>query len=301
MNRKLEGILPAISTVCTEKGEIDEESQRRLMDFLIEKGVHGIMVMIWGGEFYKYSDDERKRVIEIVIDQANGRVPVVAGTSHTGTWPAVKLSKYAEDAGSDAVIVMPPYFSGGLVEATLRLREHYEAISRAIDIPVVVQESGIGIPMNPSLFARLAEENDNIKYVKVEGPGAFENISEIKKLAGNKLCVFSGSAGRFLIQELSIGVDGNVPGSAIPEMCVEPYEEFKRGNIESAKSKHDRFRRFYNFCFSHTLSWNHIEKEILKRRGIITSAHVREPSVPLADIYKRELIEILKDLNLVTD
>ena len=104
------GIFPALSTPTNEKGELDEESLRSEVSSNIEWGAHGLAVSIIAGEFYKFTESERLRAFEVVVDEANGRVPVLAGVSHSGTEVCIHLARYAKDIGVDGIVVLPPYF-----------------------------------------------------------------------------------------------------------------------------------------------------------------------------------------------
>jgi len=293
LSRELKGIMPAICTVCNDRGEFDEEGQRRLVRFCIEKGVHGLTPLVMGGEFYKFSDEERKKVLDVVIDEANGKVPVVAGTSHSGTRPCVMFSKYAEDAGADAVIVMPPYFNR--TESALSLYTHYEEIAKAVDIPIMLQDSedDLQIHMCTTMISKLAEEFDNIRYAKIEGSLSPIKISELKRITG-KIEIFGGDGGIRMIQEFNLGVKGFITGTVTSELCVDIFNNLEKGDIEKAKKKFDKLLIFLRFCSLHALSWNKIEKESLRILGVIDSSYVRQPSVPLPSIYEHEIKNVLE-------
>src|SRR5690349_1415607 len=132
-----EGVFPILVTPFDEAGRIDEESLRRVVEFNITSGVHGLGVAI-GSEVYRFSEAERVQVTRIVSDQARGRVPVVINTGAQGTELAVLYSRQAEDAGADALMVMPPTFVGvGAVET----RAYFKAISDAVRIPIFIQDA----------------------------------------------------------------------------------------------------------------------------------------------------------------
>lgn len=298
MGKELKGIMPAIATICHESGEIDEVGQRALVTFCIEKGVHGLVPMVMGGEFYKFSDEERKKVLDVVIDETNGKVPVVAGASHSGTEPAVMHSKYAEDAGADAVIVMPPYFNRA--ESASSLYAHFEEISTAVDIPIMIQdaEDDIQIHMCSTLISKLADEFDNIKYVKTEGVNSIMKISEVRMLTADKIGLFGGDGGRKMIQEFNMGAIGFIPGAAMSELCVDIFQNLEKANDEKAKEMFDRMLTYLRFSSQYGRSWNKMEKEALRMLGVIDSSYVRQPSVPLSSIYEQELKEVLEGLAL---
>jgi 2-keto-3-deoxy-L-arabinonate dehydratase len=299
MNNKLKGIMPAICTACNDRGEVDEANQRRLVRFCIEKGVHGLAPSVMGGEFYKFTEDERKKVIDIVIDEANGKVPVVAGTSHSGTLPSVMLSKYAEDAGADAVIVMPPYFNRA--ESALCLYNHYRAIANAVSIPIMLQdaEDDIQIHLCATLVSQLALEFSNIEYVKIEGRLTIPKIREIRELTSSRMRIFGGDGGVRMLQEFQEGTEGCIPGTAMSELCVDIFDNLERGRIETAREQHEKLLIFLRFCSSNALSVNEIEKEALRLLGAMDATHVRGPAVPLPHGYELEIKRILQKIGLM--
>ena len=105
MDLEVKGIIPAMATPMSDSEEIDEAGTRELIDYLIDSGVHGIFICGSQGESYALTEEEKKWIISIAVDEVNGRVPVYAGTGATTTKTTIRLSKYAEDAGADAVTV----------------------------------------------------------------------------------------------------------------------------------------------------------------------------------------------------
>jgi len=133
---KLEGVLPAVVTPFDKNEEFNEPVFQELIDWLIEKGITGIVPCGTTGEFSLMTQEERARVIEVCIDQVNGRIPVIAGTGDTATKLVIDATKHALDAGADAAIIVNPYYmkpKGGK-----GIFDHYLAIAEAVDIPIVV-------------------------------------------------------------------------------------------------------------------------------------------------------------------
>jgi 4-hydroxy-tetrahydrodipicolinate synthase len=154
---KVRGIIPALSTPTNEKGELDPDSLRSLVEKNIEWGSHAVAVSIVAGEFYKFSDAERKKCFDIVVEATAGRVPVWAGISHMGTEPSVQLGQYAKDVGADGVIAMLPL---GVKTTTVGQIEHFTTILEKVDVPLMIQdaEDFSGTSMRTSLFAKLSRE-----------------------------------------------------------------------------------------------------------------------------------------------
>ena len=132
---KPSGIIPAVSTLTNDSGDFDEESERSLVRASIDWGATGIAVSIIAGEFYKFTDGERKKSFEVVVDEANGKVPVWAGISHLGTASSIELGRLAKDAGVDGIIAQPALVGK---EASLALHEHFSSIFSKIGLSVMI-------------------------------------------------------------------------------------------------------------------------------------------------------------------
>jgi len=144
-----------------------KESLRRLVEFNIAAGVHGLGLAL-GSEVYKLSEAERGQVTRIIVDQARGRVHVVINTGAAATDLAVLYSKEAEEQGADAVMVLPPTFAPASAEET---RDYFRAVSAAVHVPIFLQDTSSG-PVSASLARQLAEECEHIRYAKVESAPA---------------------------------------------------------------------------------------------------------------------------------
>ena len=127
--------MPPIITPFTPDYELDEPSLRNLIEFWIGEGVHGLIPTGSTGEFARLTTSELKNVIEIVVDQTNSRVPVLAGTASASTQLAIELSKYSEDVGADGLQIVPPFY-GTLTDE--EIYQHYKAIAEAVNIPIAV-------------------------------------------------------------------------------------------------------------------------------------------------------------------
>lgn len=295
------GIYPALSTPCDANGVLDEDSLRSEVRWNIDKGAHGLVVSIMSGEFHKFSDEERKRTYEIVVDEASGEVPVLAGTSHSGTEVVITLSKYAKYVGVDGIVVLPPYFNIQDQKASLCLYDHYAEIATRVDIPIMIQDCEGAAPyMCTSLFNKLTNDFENIVAVKLEGPRSWEKILEMRELSDDVI-LFGGMAARNMCKELEVGVSGNVPDACLTDVLVDVYEEFIAGDVKKAEDIfNEKYKIWLNFLSLHRLSNYEVEKETLRLRGVISSSHTRLPRGPLlSEEAKVELKQILQNINLI--
>src|SRR5262245_25708018 len=154
MGQSWRGIFVIVVTPFTKGYELDEASLRTEIQFCIEAGAHGLVGPANASEFAMLSDDERKRWIDIVVSETGKQIPVVAATTCGHTLPAVALSRFAQEAGADGIMAMPPHIAHFDAPGCYA---YYQALSQAVDIPICIQNyiGPVGTPMNPELMARM--------------------------------------------------------------------------------------------------------------------------------------------------
>ena len=288
--KEMKGIFTIPQTPFDEAGEIGWEELRREIDFCVEAGAHGLVMPVLASEFYVLSDEERRKIADGVVDQANGRLPVVVGVAGVSRGIASMLSRYAEDVGADAVIALPPYVGRKNLED---IYDYYMAISRVVDLPIFVQNasSPMGAALTPDFLAKLAREIDRIDYVKEEIMPCGHSITAVLRSCGDDVKgVFGGMHGRWMLDELRRGAAGCMPACECTDIHVEIYERFMRGDEEGARNLFNRLLPLLNMNSALGLSLN---KEVLRRRGILDSNRTRIPS-PKLDKY--DIIELEQNL-----
>src|ERR1043165_6459809 len=132
-----EGVYSIIPTAFTDSGDLDESSQRRVVDLFIERGANGLTALGVTGEVARLEEHERATVLKLVVDHANGRVPIIAGTSADGTRTCISYTRQAKDLGAAAVMVSPPRMPKLNSNAVVA---HYKALADAVDLPIIVQD-----------------------------------------------------------------------------------------------------------------------------------------------------------------
>lgn len=270
----MSGVFPILVTPFDEQSRLDEESLRRLVEFNITAVVHGLGLAL-GSEVYKLSEAERSQVTRVIVDQAHGRVPVVINTGAAATDLAVLYSKEAEAQGAAAVMVLPPTFAPTGAEET---RDYFRAIAAAVTIPIFLQDTSSG-PVSASMARQLAEECERIRYIKVESAPAPFKVAEAVRQAGDRLTVFGGAGGNYLLEELRRGSRGTMPGCSQPEAFVELWNLYHAGDPAAARAVYERRIAPINRLAG--LGWGAfyaVHKELLRRRGVIRSATVRRPT-----------------------
>jgi 4-hydroxy-tetrahydrodipicolinate synthase len=273
-------VYSVLPTPFADNGDVDEASLRRVVELFIAAGVNGVTALGVTGEVARLDDGERAKVLEIVVDQVAGRIGVVAGTSADGTRTCIQYSRHAKAAGATAVMVSPPRMPKLNSEAVVR---HYIALAEAVDVEIVVQDYPpiSGYAMEPALLARVAREIPRARTIKLEDPPTpFKTSRILEQAAGLDVRIFGGLGGVFLLEELMAGATGAMTGFAFPEVLVKIVAQYQAGDIDSAADVFYRAVPLMRFEFQEGIGMA-IRKEVLRRRGALTSAATRAPGAAL--------------------
>jgi 4-hydroxy-tetrahydrodipicolinate synthase len=253
---------------------------RRVVDLFIAGGVSGLTALGVTGEVARLTESERQTVLETVIDQAKGRVPIVAGTTAEGLQTCIEYTRAAKNSGAAAVMISPPRMAKLNSEAVVR---HFTAVAAAVDIEIVVQDFPpiSGFTMEPSLLARIAKEIPRARTIKLEDPPTPFKTSRILEASKDvPVKIFGGLGGVFLLEELLAGATGAMTGFAYPEILVEIVHSFRNGDLDHASDVFYRNVALMRFEFQEGIG-QAIRKEVLKRRGALESAFLRPPAAKL--------------------
>jgi 4-hydroxy-tetrahydrodipicolinate synthase len=227
--RALDGVFPIVPTIFDDRGELDHDGQRATIDFLLDAGVHGMVVLANASEGYTIGDAERTAVITSVVRQVGGRVPVVVTCNHPSTVGAVRFAREAEDLGAGAVMFLPPFFGQWLSDLD-GIRRHCDAISQATTGPLMLQDHPlIGITMPAGFLVDLARGVERLGYFKVEANRAPAKIGQMLRLGRDVLYgLFGGTAGVLFLEELDRGAAGTMPSSLLPEVFVRVFAAYRQ-------------------------------------------------------------------------
>lgn len=224
------GSCVAIVTPFTEDG-VNFEKLGELIEFQISQGTDAIVICGTTGEASTMPDDEHKNVIKYCVDKVSGRVPVIAGTGSNDTRHATELSKFAEDAGADAILTVAPYYNKTSQKG---LYEHFKTIAQNISIPVILYNvpSRTNLNINPETVKALSEI-ENIVGIKECN---FSQVAEIMSLCGENITVYSGEDG-LAVPLMSLGGLGliSVMANIIPGKTKEMTHKFLAGDIEGSR------------------------------------------------------------------
>ena len=289
------GAITAIVTPFRENGELDEESLRKLVEFQIKNKIDGIVPCGTTGESPTLDHEEHGKVVEIVVDAANGKVPVIAGTGSNSASEAIEMTKHAADAGADASLQVCPYYNKPTQEGLYR---HFSAIAKAVDIPLIIYniQGRTGVNMETSTLARLAKEYSNIVGVKEASGNIAQMMDVINELPKN-FAVISGDD-NLTLPLMVLGGKGviSVASNIIPKEMHELCEHALNGNFEKARKMHYELLPLFKGIFIET---NPMPiKAALAMKGMIKEAY-RLPMCEMKPDSREKLRQILKDLKVI--
>jgi 4-hydroxy-tetrahydrodipicolinate synthase len=291
---ELEGAFTALITPFQNNGALDEEGLRQNVDFQIDKGIAGLVPCGTTGESATLSHEEHRKVVEIVIDQANDRVPIIAGTGSNSTAEAVALTKHAVDAGADFCLMITPYYN----KPTQRgLIAHFRAVAAETDAKIILYNvpSRTGRNMEASTVIQLADVG-NIIGIK-EASADMAQIMQIIRGAGEGFTVLSGDD-MTTLPIMAAGGKGviSVISNVVPDMVQSMVADFLAGRLENSRKTHYRLLPLFKDLFLETNPGP--VKEAMNQLGM-AAGPLRLPMVECeastVEIVKKDL----KDLGLL--
>lgn len=278
MTQRITGIFNILATPFDSSLQIDWDSLRHLVNFQLDKDAYGLTILGVLGEAAKLSVDERKQVVDTVMDTVAGRVPVVVGVSHPEVKTVISLSKAAFASGAAGVMIAPPRMENPTDDKVLAI---YSEIATSVDQPIIVQDFPPvnGVFMSADFLARLADEIPNARHLKLEDPPLMEKIGAIRART-DKYEIFGGLGGMFLLEELNRGASGTMTGFAFTEILVAIFRAWSDGRKEEAERIFDKYLPLIRYENQPVINLT-IRKELLKRRGAIADARLRDPFAPI--------------------
>jgi 4-hydroxy-tetrahydrodipicolinate synthase len=230
MTTQLKGVLTALSTPFNQDETIDVETLRRIVDRSIDAGVDGVVAAGSTGEVGALSSEERLLLIQTVIDQAKGRVPVIANTGATSTAEAIRLSRAAEKAGADVLMLITPYYEPLSLEETVA---YIKDVARSVTIPVMLYNipAVTGVNLDPATVRSLAEDVENILYIK-DSSANWEQALQLIHHHSDVIGTFIGWDA-YLYSALAEGAAGVMAGTAnvVPIEIVAVSRRIAEGDL----------------------------------------------------------------------
>jgi 2-keto-3-deoxy-L-arabinonate dehydratase len=288
------GVFPIAPTTFDERGDLDLESQKRVIDFLVDAEVDGICILANYSEQFALTDAERDELMTTILEYNAGRVPIIVTTTHYSTRIAAERSRRAQEAGASMVMLMPPYHGTTLRAEDAGVAEYYRHIADAIDIPIMVQDAPMsGTVLSAPFLAKLAGEIPQLAYFKVESAGAAGKLRELIRLAGDQIDgPFDGEEGITLMADLDAGATGTMPSAMIPEVLGEVVRLFLGGERESALALYDHHLPLINY--ENRQCNLRATKVLMEEGGVIKSAATRHPFLPLHPDTRTGLLDLAR-------
>ena len=275
--RPYKGVFPVVPTIFDEQGGLDLPGQLRCVDFMIDAGSNGLCILANFSEQFVLSDAEREVLTRAILEHVAGRVPVIVTTTHYSTQICIARSQQAQALGAAMVMVMPPYHGATFRVAEAQIESFYQRLSDAIGIPIMVQDAPVaGTPLSVPLLARMAQNIEQLKYFKLEMPGAASKMRELIRVGGAAIeGPWDGEEAITLLADLDAGATGAMTGGGFPDGIRLIFDAFHRGDREEAVAQYGRWLPLINY--ENRQGGILTAKALMKEGGVIQSDAPRHP------------------------
>jgi 4-hydroxy-tetrahydrodipicolinate synthase len=286
-----EGVFPILVTPFNEKDQVDHESLRKVVQFMVNIGVQGVTVLGVLGEANRMVDSERREIIKTAVEAAQGKIPVVAGASNTGTASTAALSVMAQKEGASAVMVAPHKEP---VSNQQKIFEMYKHVSDSISIPIVVQDhpASTQVQMPVDLLLRLVDEVENVGCIKEEATPTGQKLTALfAGMQKRMVPVLVGLGALYGFFDLERGAAGFNTGFAFPEVLLAMVKAAKQGDMDRLFEIYTRFLPLIVYEQQPGLA---VRKEIYRMRGLIAHNRVRHPGATIDPETSEQLAKLLQ-------
>jgi len=275
---------------------LDRQGLKRLIEFHIENGTDAIVVAGTTGESPALTYEEHELLIELAVEYANKRIPIIAGTGANSTHEAITLTKFAEKVGADASLQVVPYYNKPTQEG---IYQHFKAIAEEANIPLILYNipSRTGVDMLPETFARLYGDFPNVIGIK-EATGNVARVSETISLTDEDVLILSGDDA-LTLPMMAVGAKGviSVANNIIPKEISQMCKLALEGKFEEAKKIHNQYWDLFKVLFIET---NPIPiKTAAYLMGLIESLELRLPLYTMSKSNEQKLKEVLRKHSLI--
>lgn len=276
---------------------IDETSLRSLVEYVVGKGVHGILALGSSGEAFAMADAERIAFAELVVDATAGRVPVGVGIAHSAADASILLARQAQQAGADYLFTTGPYYHPHGAEGVYR---HVKAIGDATPLPIMVYDGGAGIEFSLPLLKRMAETIPTLFASKLFLPYP-PKISQYEEATGGLVQAWAGHDQLNYLM-LQYGAKGmtSAASNVLPAEQSAIFEAVRAGEDEKARDLfHSVVGPVNSIAFANVLQYPQCYKQALQWMGIIEHATSKIVMEPIDDVRKRELRAVLERVGIL--
>lgn len=274
------GVVPVVPTPFLPTSEdIDEPALRRLIDFAVQTGAAAVCLPAYGSEFYKLTETERLRVVEIAVDHAHGRLPVIAQCNHGSATVAASFAQQSSNAGASVVsFALPRQFP--LTDTDLLA--YAQTVCNAVQVPVLMQDwNPAGSAIGAEFCSELLTRSPNFRYVKLEEPHMGAKVRAIIHATAGRVGVFEGWGGLYMMELAPTGITGIMPGLALADMFVCVWQHLHDGNAGQASTEFQKLAPWLAFSLSDMEFFNAMEKRLLVARSLLPHDTLRCPTVTI--------------------
>lgn len=299
MTPPLTGILPVAPTPFHPTGAVDEDGMCRILDCMIDQGIDAVCILANYSEQFVLSDAERALLMRISLEHVAGRVPVIVTISHYATQIAVERARTAQAMGAAMVMMMPPYHGVGLVPPEAAIYEHFQAVSDAISIPIMVQDAPLsGCTLSVPLLARMARELAQVRYFKMEMPFAADKLAALIDAGGDAIeGPFDGEEAATLLADLDAGCTGTMTSGLQCEHIGRIIRSYHAGDTDAALATWTACLPLINH--ENRQCGLRATKTVMQAGGVIASDHVRHPLKPMSERTRARLLHLARDMDLI--
>ncbi len=286
---KFSGVIPILATPFNDDESLDLVSWQRMIEFMVGLNVDGITILGVLGESNRLNDHEREALIKSALAAANKCIPVIVGTSHTGSAAAAYLSKMAEDLGADAVMVTP---AKEPVANDERIVEYYRRVANATNLPIVLQDhpASTEVQMSVPVILRIVKEVASVVCIKAEAVPTPPKVRALREGLSRPVTILSGLGALYAPFDLEAGSDGFNTGFAFPEVLMALVSAARAKDFDRV---HTLFARFASLIVFEQQPGLAVRKEILRLRGLIAGNRVRHPGATIAPAIAADLAALI--------
>lgn len=290
----LQGVFPVIPTLFAEDGSPDHESQRKVIQFALKSGAHGIVFPGVASEYNFLTPEERGDLIALTAEAVNGKVPIVGGASAATPEEVIAAGLQAKAHDINHLMVMAPSCLGKNVEDH---HAFFEQITKEIGEPQIILQNApdpVGAGLDAESIIDIARNNSCIAYVKEETLPSGPAITAIREANIPHLkAVFGGGGSRYMIDELQRGALGAMPAVELTDLHVALFNAWTNDDKDKARNL---YRLSLPLLVCQTIYRMRLTKYVLSKRGIAHALHVRAPLPEMDDYTKRDIEQMLADL-----
>ena len=295
MKMILQGVLPVAPTVFHDDGSLDVPGQDRVMDLMVDQGSDAICILANFSEQFVMTDEERRVSTEACLKRVAGRVPVIVTCSHFSTQIAAARAKHAADHGASMLMLMPPYHGAALQADEVAMIEHFAAIAKASNLPIMVQDAPLsGVKLSVPFLVRLSQEVPLVSYFKIEVAFAAQKLRDLIAAGGNSIVgPFDGEESITLMADLDAGATGSMCSAMIPDLIKPAITAYLSGDRAAAAAIYKNLLPLINY--ENRQCGLRSAKAVMMAGGVIKSDHVRHPLRPLHPETRKGLLELARE------